>query len=106
MILYVPQHMNTSRQTCGAQGAVSWAHLFSDAGIRYLSNRKGSAVRHDEEYQSIRYCARPTWAWQTYGRRFKLVIHLVREPLKVIASWANMNSNSIDWLAGKTFYVL
>jgi hypothetical protein len=90
-----------SAQSCGAQGAVSWAHLFSDAGIRYTSNLKSSAVRQGEEQKSLRYCARPNWAWGTHGRRFKLVIHLVREPLKTIASRANMNSNSLNWLGGK-----
>ena len=54
-------------------GAVSWPHAFSD---QQFYSAPGRSWR----------CPRPRWVWASTSVRFSSVVHLVRDPLKTIAS--------------------
>ena len=48
----------------------------------------------------VRYCRIPAWSWSPGGQRFKVVVHLVRDPLKSIISRSNFNGRSVTWVGG------
>ena len=61
-----------TKECPGLDGAVSWPHAFSDQAFG-----TGTGERD---------CPRPHWAWPSAAVSFRVVVHLVREPLKTIDS--------------------
>ena len=103
-------------QHCGLQGAVSWVHLYTDAGFQLAPKKSSDEQKvkrqsnnlsmafpdqiytENAEDNLVRYCKLPKWSWSPSGQRFRVVVHLVRDPLKSIQSRSNMNRRSIEWI--------
>ena len=80
-------HDDWDRCPCpGRDGAVSWVHAFSP---RTVAGAGGP-----------RTCPGPSWSWgRDKDLRFDAVVHLVRDPLKTIASRARRaRGNETRWL--------
>jgi len=61
-------------QCPGRDGAVAWPHAFADNSF---------TAKHLSSY---RRCAVPHWSWPSLVIKFRVVVHLVRSPLKTIDS--------------------
>ena len=108
----------TDNSTCDIAAVVSWVHVLSNAGMRFqermpLAASVGieqrdtidervpvTASTGSEREELLHYCRAPPWAWELGGRRFKVIWHLVRDPLRAISSRASLNAGSIEWFAG------
>lgn len=85
-------HDDRNSATCpcpGQDGVVSWAHAFHHGPVTVRGGRRA----HD----TTTSCPRPRWSYPLNGHRFRVVVHLVRDPLKTIASRANLRPRSLVW---------
>lgn len=93
---------------CANHGAVSWVHAFSNDVMYYGKVRTKAPIMPSTDISTgssifdkkilIKQCDYPVWTWFENGLRFKVVVHLVRNPIQSISSRSQLNDKSIRWL--------